>query len=125
MKKRLIAMCLSFVLICCFSVPAFAVGDGNIDGGGGGMGDGTSTNSWSPGNDGVRVTVVKAENHSPVTTPIDLTNKKPPSTLFIFPLKFCGVVPIRRASSATLISDVRTHNHLDLFRNRHFGYLVI
>ena len=84
MKKRLIAMCLSFVLICCFSVPAFAVGDGNIDGGGGGMGDGTSTNSWSPGNDGVRVTVVKAENHSPVTTPIDLTNKKPPSTMFHF-----------------------------------------
>ena len=84
MKKRLISMCLSLALVCCLSVPAFAVGDGNIDGGGGGMGDGTSTNSWSPGNDGVRVTVVKAENHSPVTTPIDLTNKKPPSTMFHF-----------------------------------------
>ena len=32
-------------------------------------------------------------------------------SLFIFPLKFCGVVPIRRASSATLISD-RTHSTL-------------
>src|SRR5699024_2875447 len=32
-------------------------------------------------------------------------------SLFIFPLKFCGDVPIRRASSATLISD-RTHNTL-------------
>lgn len=77
MKKRLIAMCLSIALICCFSVTAFAVGDGNIDAGGGGMGEGTSSNVWSPGNDGVRVTVVKAENHSPVTTPIDLTNKTP------------------------------------------------
>ncbi len=77
MKKRLIAMCLSFALICCFSVPAFAIGDGNIDAGGGGMGEGTSSNVWSPGNDGVRVTVVKAENHSSVTTPIDLTNKSP------------------------------------------------
>ena len=77
MKKQLIAMCLSLVLACCFSVPAFAVGDGNIDAGGGGMGEGTSSNVWSPGNDGVRVTVVKAENHSPVTTPIDLTNKSP------------------------------------------------
>ena len=41
------------------------------------MGGGTSGNVWSPGNDGVRVTVVKADTHSPVTTPIDLTNKKP------------------------------------------------
>ena len=34
-------------------------GSGNVDGGGGGMGDGTSTNSWTPGNEGVRVTVVR------------------------------------------------------------------
>src|SRR5699024_7992588 len=46
-------------------------------GGGGGMGDGTSTNSWTPGNEGVRVTVVRASDHASVTTPIDLTNKKP------------------------------------------------
>lgn len=84
MKKILTAICLSLALICCFSLPAFAVGDGNIDGGGGGMGDGTSTNSWTPGNDGVRVTVVRASDHAVVTTPIDLTNKNPPSTLFHF-----------------------------------------
>jgi hypothetical protein len=41
------------------------------------MGDGTSTNSWTPGNEGVRVTVVRASDHAVVTTPIDLTNKKP------------------------------------------------
>ncbi len=84
MKKILTSICLSLALICCFSLPAFAVGDGNIDGGGGGMGDGTSTNSWTPGNDGVRVTVVRASDHAVVTTPIDLTNKNPPSTLFHF-----------------------------------------
>lgn len=77
MKKIISAMCLTLALVYCFSVPAFAVGDGNIDGGGGDMGNGTSTNVWSPGNDGVRVTVVKADTHSPVTIPIDLTNKSP------------------------------------------------
>ncbi|WP_313527809.1 hypothetical protein [Anaerotignum sp.] len=84
MRKTLASLCLILAIVFCFSVPAFAVGDGNLDGGGGGMGSGTSTNVWSPGNDGVRVTVVKADTHSPVTTPIDLTNKKPPSTLFHF-----------------------------------------
>jgi hypothetical protein len=84
MKKILIAICLCFAMICCSPLPAFAVGDGNIDGGGGGMGDGTSTNSWTPGNDGVRVTVVRASDHALVTNPIDLTNKIPPSTIVHF-----------------------------------------
>jgi len=65
-------------------ITVFAVGDGNIDSGGGGMGDGTSTDKWSPGYDGVRVTVVRASDHAIVTTPIDLTNKQPPSTMFHF-----------------------------------------
>ena len=56
---------------------AYAIGDGNVDNGGGGMGEGTSSNKWTPGNDGVRVTVVRAFDHAVVTTPIDLTNKKP------------------------------------------------
>ena len=85
MKKRiiyfiLIAMLLNSVL--SFSV--FAVGDGNIDSGGGDMGSGTSQNKWSPGNDGVRVSIVRANDHSVVTTSIDLTNKQPPSTMFHF-----------------------------------------
>lgn len=84
MKKLFTALCLILAITCCFSVPAFAVGDGNLDGGGGGMNGGTSTNSWNPGNDGVRVTIVRASDHAVVTTPIDITNKKPPSTLFHF-----------------------------------------
>ena len=70
-------MVLLFLCSLLFSIPAYAIGDGNIDGGGGGMGQGSSQNKWSPGMDGVRVTVVKAEDGAPVTTPIDLTNKKP------------------------------------------------
>lgn len=67
-------------LMCLFltAVPAQAsIGDGNIDGGGGNMGQGTDKNSWTPGNEGVRVTVVRAEDRTPVTNPIDFTNKTP------------------------------------------------
>lgn len=85
MKKGIISFILITMLlnsILPFSV--FAVGDGNIDSGGGDMGSGTSQNKWSPGNDGVRVSIVRANDHSVVTTPIDLTNKQPPSTMFHF-----------------------------------------
>ena len=56
------------VLIMLFSlltpVNVFADGDGNIDSGGSGMGQGTSNNVWSPGNEGVRVTVVRSSDHA-------------------------------------------------------------
>ncbi len=41
------------------------------------MGDGTKTNYWNPGMDGVRVSIVDVGSHSVVRTPIDLTNKVP------------------------------------------------
>jgi len=52
-------------------------GSGNLDGGGGGMGSGTSSNYWNPGMDGVRVTVINVDTQKPVSTPFDLTNKSP------------------------------------------------
>lgn len=78
MKQRF-SLFLVFALILSLlsAVPVYAVGEGNLDGGGGSMGQGTSLNSWSPGNEGVRVTVVRADGHEPVTRPIDLTNKRP------------------------------------------------
>ncbi len=84
--KRLFSIVLVLTLLCSslFTIPAYAVGDGNVDGGGGGMGDGTSTNSWTPGNEGVRVTVVRASDHAAVTTPINLTNKAPASSIYNF-----------------------------------------
>lgn len=71
----LLLLTLLFTSLC--STTAYAVGDGNVDNGGGGMGQGTSTDKWSPGNEGVRVTAVRASDHAVVTTPIDLTNKRP------------------------------------------------
>src|SRR5574344_1266290 len=77
--KQILKILMIFIMIFSLMMPitVFAVGDGNIDSGGGGMGDGTSTDKWSPGYDGVRVTVVRASDHAVVTTPIDLTNKSP------------------------------------------------
>ena len=80
MKKILIYAC-SLLLIFCvlFPMTAFAGtgGSGNINGSGGGMGEATGTNGWNPGNEGVRVTVVRASDHAAVTTPFDFTNKSP------------------------------------------------
>lgn len=76
--KRKISVLLAVVML--LTVPGrkvYAVGESNINNGGGGMGTGTSSNKWSPGNEGVRVTVVRASDQAVVTEPIDLTNKKP------------------------------------------------
>ncbi len=85
--KRILTMLLSLSLVLCMVAPLTAHantgGSGNVDGGGG-MGDGTSTNSWNPGNEGVRVTVVRASDHTVVTTPIDLTNKTPSAGMYHF-----------------------------------------
>lgn len=61
--KRFFALLCSIAMLCClFSTTALATGgNGNIDGGGGDMGQGTSSNFWTPGNDGVRITVVDAQ----------------------------------------------------------------
>ena len=84
--KKILQILIVFIILFSLMMPivVFAVGDGNVDSGGGGMGDGTSTDKWSPGYDGVRVTVVRASDHATVTTPIDLTNKQPSSTMFHF-----------------------------------------
>ena len=62
---------LAFLMLFILSVPinVFADGDGNIDNGGGDMGQGSSTNVWSPGNEGVRVTVIRSSDHAIVTIP--------------------------------------------------------
>ena len=51
--KRIISLLLALVIAISAAVPAYATGDGNFDGGGGSMGDGTKTNYWNPGMDGV------------------------------------------------------------------------
>ena len=78
--KRIFVILLTLVLllgICPMSALAETGGSGNVDGGGGDMGQGTSQNSWNPGMDGVRITVVDAESGQPVSSFFDLTNKTP------------------------------------------------
>ena len=78
--KRIFAFFLSIVLIlgiCPMSALADTGGSGNVDGGGGSMGQGTSQNSWNPGMDGVRVTVIYSETQKPASASIDLTSKTP------------------------------------------------
>ena len=72
--KRIIARILTAAMLFSISICAFAVGEGNIDNGGGGMGEGTSTNKWIPGEEGVRVTVVKASDGAQVSQSFDMTN---------------------------------------------------
>jgi hypothetical protein len=73
--KRVISFILCIALVVLIPYTAFADGgEGNMDGGGGSMGGGTGTNYWHEGEDGVRVTVIRISDNSPISTPIDLTN---------------------------------------------------
>lgn len=84
--RRLWSILLTLAVVLCMFNPltAFATGEGNIDGGGGNMGDATSHGSWNPGNEGVRVTIVRSSDHAVVSTPFDLTNKAPSSSIYHF-----------------------------------------
>ena len=61
-QKKYVFFTVSILLSLILSIQVYAVGDGNLDGGGGSMGQGTIQNSWSPGNEGVRVTVIRADD---------------------------------------------------------------
>lgn len=75
------SLCISF---CLFSSTALANGNGNIDGGGGNMGQGTSSNKWTSGNDGVRITVVDAKSGETISSPVDYSNRNQKSSLLHF-----------------------------------------
>ena len=85
MKRKLQIFICIVMVIFMLPIIAFAEpGDGNVDGGGGGMGDGTGANLWNPGYDGVRVTVIRDSNNTPVSSPVDYTNKTPSNNLTHF-----------------------------------------
>lgn len=56
--KQMIAVFIGLLLLTgiCYAEG----GDPNIDGGGGGMGGGTGESYWTPGNDGVRATIIQS-----------------------------------------------------------------
>lgn len=78
---------------------AYSEGDPNIEGGGGGMGQGTSQNYWSPGDDGVRVTVVSSQTGLKCSVPIDYTNRNVSDIRFHFgktsKAEYVGGAPLR------------------------------
>ena len=84
MKRSVFSIILIVVLLFSSVITAFADGDGNIDNGGGDMGNGTSQNSWTPGNEGVRVTVVDSETEKKVGKSIDYTDLSPASSIVHF-----------------------------------------
>lgn len=84
MKRTIYSIILIVVFLISSSISTFADGDGNIDNGGGDMGNGTSQNSWTPGNDGVRVTVIDSQTQKSVGKITDYTNKSPASSIIHF-----------------------------------------
>ncbi len=73
----ILIMALLFLISLPPQLCVYAAGEGNIDGGGGGFGDGSNTNKWVNGDDGVRVTVVRASDGAAVSASVDLTNRTP------------------------------------------------
>lgn len=71
--SAILCLCLSFSL---HGNAMAAQGDGNIDGGGGHVNQGVAGFEWPTGYEGVRITIVNAENGQQVTTPIDFTNSE-------------------------------------------------
>lgn len=71
--KKLICALLSLAMLFSLTSTVFAA-DSNMDGGGGDMGQGTSENSWTPGRDGVRVTIIRDSDNTPVSTSVDFSN---------------------------------------------------
>lgn len=79
--KRLFSVFFSLVLLLTLCTPLSAYadgdGDGNIDHGGGGLGSGSDENFWNSGDEGVRVTVIRASDHAVASASIDFTNRHP------------------------------------------------
>lgn len=77
--KRLLSMLLSLALLLtlCAPLSVYADGDGNIDHGGGGLGNGSDDNYWNAGDEGVRITVIRVSDHAIASASVDFTNRHP------------------------------------------------
>jgi len=108
--KRILSIILALTLLLTVFMPttAFAVGDGNVDGGGGGLGNGSSTDYWNSGDEGVRVTVIRVSDHAVVTTPIDLTNQHP-----VIAVNFKKVCKISYTGGRALSPDTNSYDYVN------------
>lgn len=97
------------VMIFCllFHMSAYAIGDGNIDSGGGSMNQGTNQNKWSVGDEGVRVTIIRIADQKSVTVPIDFTNKNP-----TIQVHFGKICKIDYRSGTSIIVDTAAYQYI-------------
>ena len=72
--KRILTVLIIIAVVLCNTDQVFSVGEGNVDSGGGDLGSGTSTNKWTPGEEGVRVTVIRCADGAVVSSSFDMTN---------------------------------------------------
>lgn len=111
--KRILSLLLSAALCLGLCVTAHAAGDPNIDTGGGGLGNGSAGNIWY-GDSGVRVTIVNAESHAPVSTSIDLI--KPPEYVLAWNksniVHFGKVSKVQYNAGAGLSPTVGSYNYI-------------
>ncbi len=108
--KRILSIVLTLVLLLAVfsSTTVFAIGDGNLDGGGGGIGSGTSDDYWNAGDEGIRVTVIRVSDHALVTTPIDLTNQHP-----VIAVNFKKVSKISYSGGRALSPDTNPYDYVN------------
>lgn len=111
--KRILSLLLSAALCLGLCATAHAAGDPNIDTGGGGLGNGSAGNIWY-GDSGVRVTIVNAESHAPVSASIDLI--KPPEYVLAWNksniVHFGKVSKVQYNAGAGLSPTVGSYNYI-------------
>ncbi len=76
MKKILTIICSIITVLTISTSVAFAVGDGNLNVGGGSLGTGNSKNFWSAGNDGVRITIIDVDTGRPAAQSVDFSRRE-------------------------------------------------
>ena len=76
-KNKCLIVIISCFIFLLFNQSVFAIGEGNMDSGGGEMANGTNQNKWSAGDEAVRVTIIRNFDQAIMTVPVDFTNRNP------------------------------------------------
>ncbi|MBW4085265.1 hypothetical protein HYD27_28495 [Paenibacillus sp. S150] len=111
MKKHIApSIILTLLILLMFPISSYADGDGdgNIDHGGGGMGSGSGQYFWNTHDEGVRVTIVRDDDRTPVTTPVDFTNRTPSRTL----MHFGKVSKLQYRNGINLTPNTAVYNYI-------------